>query len=182
MSLIPLGFWAASGGGAAGGFDLLETQVLASSAASVTFTGLDTLAAGYQNLQIRMTARNTSTSNWTQFYLNGDTGSNYNGHRIHGNGSSVISQDATTGFGGDLFTAGSNYSSGEFTPAVIDLLDFSNSSKNSTLRYFSGYVGTGNGVSLYSMLWVNTAAVTSFQIASASNFETGSRFSLYGVK
>ena len=89
MSLIPLGFWAASGGGAAGGFDLLESEILTSSASSVTFTGLDAYS-DYEHLQIRFTDRADSfgTITSTNFRLNSDSGTNYDIHQLFGDGSS----------------------------------------------------------------------------------------------
>ena len=189
MSLIPLGFWAASGGGAAGAYDLLETQVLASSAASVTFTGLDTLAAGYQHLQIRMVTRydnaTTATVN-AKLVLDSDTGANYSNHRLQGDGSSVSS----TYFAGaaylDIrdFVVGNNATANAFGAAIVDILDFSSTSKNSTMRALSGSPETNESkITLSSGAWLDTAAITTIQISpSSANWLTGSRFSLYGVK
>ena len=50
---IPLGFFAAAGAVAGGSYDLLETTILSSNAASVTFSNLNNYAADYQHLQIR---------------------------------------------------------------------------------------------------------------------------------
>jgi len=190
MSLIPLGFWAASGGGAGGGFDLLETTTLTSDASSVTFSGLDAYS-GYKHLQIRGTMRSTNAdNNREQIRLTFNSSSTgYAYHSLRGLGSSVLSFASTsTGFI-EIPEAGLHNDSGlldAFGSYVIDILDFANSSKNTTTRGLSGVFGRfdNDGVALSSGLWNNTAAVTSIGMTtgSSTNFITGSRFSLYGVK
>jgi hypothetical protein len=188
MSFILLGILnsqAAAGG--AGAYDLLETQVLASSAASVTFTGLGAYS-DYQHLQIRLVG---ATDAYSGFGLrfNGDTGANYASHRLYGNGGSVGSSASTSStriIAVNGLPDETRDTSNIFGAAVIDILDFSNSSKNTTTRNLAG-----NGVytdyqliGLFSGLWNNTNAVTSINLfdPSAGNFVTGSRFSLYGIK
>jgi hypothetical protein len=186
--LIPLGFWAASaGGGAAGSFDLLETQVLASSAASVTFSSLSTYAADYQHLQIRLTARftNISGAEAVRVQFNADTGNNYARHTLFANGSSVGS------FGGanqDRFELGdypwNSSTANAFGGAVIDILDPFETTKYTTARALTGSEhGSGNRLQFVSGLWMNTNALSEIRLYSAfSTMLTGSRFSLYGIR
>ena len=170
----------------AGSFDLLETQVLASSAASVTFSSLDTLAAGYQHLQIRFTARSThsaTTSGGMRF--NSDTGNNYAWHTLEGNGSSVVSA-AVTSTNQMLLMVGavpsSNSASGIFTAGVFDILDPFNTSKTKTVRALNGFAG-GGPIRLNSGVWLNTTSVTAATLfPSSASWAIGSRFSLYGIK
>ena len=188
MSFMLLGILNAQAtGGGAGAFDLLETTTLASSASSVTFSGLDAYS-DYKHLQIRAVVRSSrvDTNSFIRARVNGDSGSNYAEHLLRGNGS-VVSSDAGTSqtsipFG---YTPAASETSGIFTPLVIDLLDFNNTSKNSTFRTLTGYPSsTLNAIELRSGLWINTNAVTSIQLydAFSQNFIAGSRFSLYGVK
>jgi hypothetical protein len=176
-----------SGAGASADYELISTTVLGSDTASVTFTGLGTSAAAYKHLQLRGTIRATSSSasNYGFFRVNGDTGANYAGHRLSGNGSSVSSGADTSQTGmyvGD-FPAGTN-TSGNFGAMIVDYLDFSNTSKNKTMRYSIGFAGTSPSIHLRSGLWMSTAAITSlsFAVQDGSNWLTGSRFSLYGLK
>ena len=173
-------------------FDLLETTTLASGASSISFSGLDTLAAGYQHLQIRMITRlDVATTNaGLRVNLNGDTGSNYASHHIEGDGGGVYANANTSqSFARIGFLPGTSIASAAWGAAVFDLLDFNSSSKNSTMRTLSGFADD-SGLSgtpriyLRSAFWNNTAAVTSIAIgnSSAGNFFAGSRFSLYGVK
>ena len=156
-------------------YDLLETQVLASSAASVSFTGLDTLAAGYQHLQIRMVTQTAASGGYNATVrLNGDTGSNYAGHQLVGLSGTMysFSQVSTSS---PTFRTSEDYPN----PNIIDILDFSNTSKNTTIREFTG---SGTTIWLRSILWNNTSAVTSISMTPTGDFITGSRFSIYGTK
>jgi hypothetical protein len=186
--LIPWGIWAASKASAvAGDYELISTTVLGSSTPSVTFSNLGTVAAAYKHLQVRMTVRNdaANATNYGSFRINGDTGSNYANHRLHGNGSTVTSgadSASSTMFIGD-FPAATNTAS-VFGAMIIDYLDFSSTTKNKTVRYFIGQPGSSSSVRLQSGLWASTAAITSisFAVQDGSNWVSGSRFSLYGLR
>lgn len=183
--LIPLGFWAASGGGAAAGsFDLLETQVLTSSAASVTFSSLSTYAADYQHLQIRMLTRSSQSvaaSGSTGIRFNSVGSGQYSSHILKGTGSSVLSEAFTSqDYMFSYLTYGSSATANAFGPWVIDILDPFETSKNTTIRSIGGLPE----IRLMSGAWINTSAVTSIEIdmRDGHSFVTGSRFSLYGLR
>lgn len=182
--LIPLGFLAASGV-SAGSFDLLETQVLGSSQASVTFSSLSAYSSTYQHLQIRMVARTTravSEDGSPIIYLNGDTTSNYRSHYLVGNGSNVVSYDNGTNMGLGSYP-GSSAGANQFLASVVDLLDPFETTKNKTIRVLAGMPGSFNSVRLNSGLWLSTNALTSIQVsANVASWAIGSRFSLYGWK
>lgn len=177
----------ASSGGAAGSFDLLETTVLGS-AATVTFTGLGSYS-DYKHLQLRMVTRSNSTTNNINITFNSST-TGYAWHRLWGNSSSVQSGNSTNENSIQLsqVLTPSDHTANAFSSQVIDILDFSSSSKNTTIRALGGnHSSSGGGTSfligLFSGLWNNTAAVTSISLTvSGGNFAANSRFSLYGVK
>jgi hypothetical protein len=180
MSLIPLGFWAASGGGDAAAFDLLETTTLATSASSVTFSGLAAYS-GWSHLQIRMAVKTNraSTSDYAKMIFNTDTGSNYSWHNLEGNGSSVASSAGSNQTFMQINRTGG--SSGNFGAIVSDILDAFETSKYTTIRNLGGYAS--DNISLSSGSWRNTDSLTSVQIlpGSGSNFVANCRFSIYGV-
>ena len=184
MTPIPLGILDFPTG-AAGAYDLLETQILTSSAASVTFTGLGSYT-DYKHLQIRATSRQDTAVSIARHYItfNGDTGSNYAIHQLYGNGSSVGSS-ATAPYPriqwyGD--SVGTSTATNVFAASIIDILNFSDTSKNTTVRCLMG-VANPNQINFASGLWNSTNAVTSIDIAGqGANLVAGSRFSLYGVK
>ena len=181
-----LGFFATAGaGGAAGSFDLLETQVLGTAAASVTFSSLSTYAATYKHLQIRATMRDAGSNASFGFRFNADSGTNYARHQLLGNGSNVTSSagpSENSGYlgGGAVSTTAAN----SFTGAVIDILDAFESTKFKTVRTLQGTTGSPTEIFLVSSLWQSTSAATSFQIYSrfGTNLAANCRFSLYGIK
>jgi hypothetical protein len=187
MSFMLLGILnsqAAGGGGAA--YDLLETTTLTSSASSVTFSGLGSYS-DYAHLQVRAVTRTeTYGSVWIRF--NSDSGSNYSYHALQGNSSTVSSFAGVN----NSFIALPNVSVGGiedanssvFGAVVIDILDFSSSAKNKTVRGLGGKATSGyTAVSLLGGAWYDAAAVTAIELYySDTSFVTGTRFSLYGIK
>ena len=185
--LIPFGILSAAGAGGAvagGAYELLETTILGSAASSVTFTGLGSYT-DYKHLQLRYTVRSSSTGGNLVATVNGDTGANYRSHRIYGDGSSVASQDFTNNFlrlgASEVSTSTAN----SFAAGVVDFLDFSSTTKNTTTRNLSGTSGAieSDFVQLGSALYINTSAVTSLNFFSTvGNLVAGSRLSLYGIR
>lgn len=174
---------------AAGSYDLLETEILTGSQASVTFSSLNsTYGSTYQHLQIRFTSRITETVGGAgTFYVNvnGDTGSNYARHNLRGDGSSVASYALSSSSTPDIgYTAGAESAANVFSAGVIDILDPFETTKYTTMRSSSGLVSGYKEVWLGSVLWMNTAALTSISLETFGvwNFVADSRFSLYGWK
>jgi hypothetical protein len=175
-----LGFFATAGAGAAGSFDLLETQTLSSSQASVTFSSLSTYASTYQHLQIRVVTAPTANGAtlWGQF--NADTTSNYNYHYLYGNGSAVSSSGAATS-NGVLLGGVAGFENTYFMGAVMDILDPFETTKNKVTRTLSG--GAAKEIDLCSGLWRSTNAISEIKLYfTGTNLAQYSRFSLYGWK
>ena len=186
MSLILLGILNSQVSPAAGGsYDLLESTVLTSSASSVTFTGLDAYS-DYKHLQIRAVTRTTraSSNDVVLLNFNSDSGSNYAWHSLRGSGSAVSSGAGTSQTYIQLgITQTTDNTANAFGPLVADILDFSSSSKNTTVRSLSGQTVGNTFIDLRSGLWNSTSAVTSIELTQfGTDFVTGSRFSLMGVK
>ena len=173
--------------------DILAEQVLSSSAASVTFSGLDTLAAGYEHLQLRISARcSRAVAFWDTIVMqmNSDAtvGSYYN-HRLLGDTSAVASYAGNFSTAGVIAgdAAGSSSTADSFSASVVDILDFSSSGKNTTVRALTGtnLAGSFNSeIMLSSGAWFNTAAVTQLELKpqSGASFLQFSRFTLIGLK
>jgi len=183
MSLMLLGILnsqAAGGGG--GAYDLLETTTLTNTANRVTFSGLGSLA-DYQHLQIRFVARGNDTNLYLSFNADNDN-SNYRGHTLNGDGTSVYSQTSTLGIQtSQVISTEANI----FTAGVMDILDFS-SSKTGTVRTLTGVAGSSTKrISLTLGIRDSTASpITSIRIDMAFGgsglWQVGTRFSLYGIK
>ena len=191
--LIPLGVLAASGAGPVGGdYELIETTILGSSAASVTFSSLATYASTYKHLQVRVVTRNSRAAEWSgiSFRFNADSGTNYSSHFLKGDGVSVSSSATANSnaiSNGSLEVAGSGNSADIFSGIIYDILDPYSTAKNKTVRYFGGRGAVSSGdkqILLASGAWRDLSSVTEISLTANpdGNFVAGSRFSLYGIK
>ena len=175
--------WAPSGA-----YDAIASTTLSATAASITFRGIPST---YTHLQIRAMAINTAgaSGNYTILNFNGDTGNNYSWHYVMGDGANPYSggNSATGSIRFDQVRQSTNNNSYPQV-TVMDILDYGNTSKNTTTRALDGGDGNGaGGVSLNSGAWYNTAAVTSLTLnayssGSASTFGIYSSFALYGIR
>jgi hypothetical protein len=184
--LIPLGFLAGSGG-VEGDYELISTTILGSSTPSITFD-VSSFASTYKHLQIRASMRTdrAGTTDRANIRFNGDTGANYSGHVLYANSTQVLSAAEANGtFVGGGYATGNTATSNAFAASVVDFLDVFSTTKNKTTRDLSTDItGSRTEIELGSGNWRNTAAVTSILVYPqiASNFLTGSRFSLYGIR
>jgi hypothetical protein len=160
------------------------------SIASITVSGgtthtFSTISSDYTHLQLRFNLIMGSGADAIFVRFNSDTGSNYSRHGLYGTGdtaSAVGSANTTTmyayGFFNGVIQTYPNV-------GIVDILDYTSTTKNKTLRTFSGAdnnsLGGGGNVSIGSGLWRNTNAITSITLSSGSTFNSGT-ISLYGIK
>lgn len=159
-------------------FELLQTTILSSSASSVTFSSI---VQTYKHLQIRMVANsNNGSLDLLGVVFNNVTSASYASHAMRGDGSSVSAYSNSSQSG--EFFAGVFSNATTFGASVIDILDYSSTSKNTTARILTGVAA--NRIELWSGLFNNTNAITQIQLKpiNGTNFLTGSRFSLYGIR
>jgi hypothetical protein len=160
--------------------------------ADITFSSIPST---YTHLQIRMLVQETrSTYGISEAILqfNSDTTSgNYKSHGLFGDASTTTAntnQGTNGAFIGDG-TLGTQ-TGGTFGAAVVDILDYANTNKNTTVRSISGVdlngtvAGYGGRVGLFSSLWLNTSAITTIKISPAggTDFRQYTQFALYGIK
>jgi hypothetical protein len=171
---------------------LIETNVLGSNAASVTFSNLGQYAGVYQHLQIRISAKTNRTgadSDPVILRFNGDTGNNYATHGLIGynfSSTTAVASNNGSSIGAIYLTeampvASSNASN--FGVMLVDILDPFETTKNKTVRSLAGMKDAWSSVDLRSGLWVSTSGVTSITILPllGTQLVQNSRFSLYGV-
>lgn len=170
----------------AGSYDALATVTLSATTASVSFAGIP---SGYKHLQIRWIGRSTRNlfvdGNIVRF--NGDSGANYAKHNLYGTGGGSVGSEASTSQTGINLgdTIGGTATAGNFTPGIIDILDYSSSTKNKTLRALQGYYfdSSTSVVAFKSGLWMNTTPITSISFTpEIASFAVNTQFALYGVK
>jgi hypothetical protein len=166
----------------------IATVTVGSPVSSITFSSIP---ATYTHLQVRVFAR-SARADWgdtLQVRVNGDTGANYYGHYLLGNGASTFagSYGATTGFVYCGTVAAGSAPSGTFGGPIIDILDYQNANKNKIFRVLHGADNnsTNGAVGFLSAAWNNSStAINSlvFSVDSASNFTQYTQFALYGIK
>jgi hypothetical protein len=156
---------------------------------SISFSSIPST---YKHLQIRYIARdNAGTAGADDMFISFNSGASatYSWHRLTGDGSSAGAGAGTSAsvisVSAAAISRGGN-ASGVFSTGVIDVLDYSLTTKNKTTRALYGYDANGSGtVALGSGLWYgSTNAITdiTFTIESARSFVQYSQFALYGIK
>lgn len=172
-----------------GSWESIETfTVGAGGAASITFGSGGTIPQTYKHLKICWLARDNYSSDATDAILrfNSDSGSNYSWHQLIGDGSTAAAYAVTSQTSMRIGTvAGSTAGSNVFAATVADILDYTNTSKNKTVRNLAGYDKNGAGnIASNSGAWYSTAAITSITLAPrvGTSFSQYSSFALYGIK
>ena len=176
--------------------EAIETVYLEADVASVEFASL----GSYEHLQLRtcIATDSTHTSGVHRdsylLYFNTSsptTNGDYSTHGMKGETTTArASKDAGINYIYTEFTAGTTKDIPYFGTGVLDILDYRNGSKNTTVMALVGAVGpdpttlTESGVGLGSGLWDTPAAVTKLLLTPqlGSNFRRGSEFTLYGLK
>ena len=173
-------------------FESIATTTLSTSAATVTFSSIPSI---YKHLQVRIFTRGNDVDGGypTSAYpsINSDTtDANYNNHYLNGDGASATSTGSNGNRGNWFVTAGTNgvYTNTQiFTVTILDFLDYADTNTYTTVRAFNGGDFNGAGsIRLASMMWKNTAAITSITFDTdptyLGNFQQYSSFALYGIK
>lgn len=157
-------------------YDLLSTTTLGSDTATVTFSNLSTLAAGYGDICVVVHGEGLLNANRSLFVrINQDNTANYSFMELYGQ-SSVGASNAN--FTSDPYVG--YVPSGRFV-MKYDLLDFATTSKYKT--YLVRNSCSENWVSMVAGKWSSYNAVTrlDFTVQGGSSFYAGAVFSLYGI-
>jgi len=171
-------------------YDSIATVTVGSGgSSSITFTSFPST---YTHLQIRGIARdNRSASGLATggLQFNSDsTYTNYRGHILYGTGSTAAAATSQPSNGTALAfsTNGNSSTANSFAAAVIDILDYANTSKYKTVRTLSGADNndTTGEIDFVSGVWMSTAAITNITLIpyGSNSFVQYSSFALYGVK
>jgi hypothetical protein len=169
-----------------GAYDSIATAVGTGSSDTITFSSIPQT---YTHLEIRGIAQaNASLNDYgaVGVRFNSDSGTNYTRHRLTGNGTTAGAAANTSTTFADGGPGAVYLTSGTSTvgTTVISVLDYTSTSKYTTIRALSGTDNNGIGlVSLSSGLWLNTNAVTSITLYQQNgNFTDKTTFALYGIK
>jgi hypothetical protein len=155
-------------------YEPIATTTLGSSTGSVTFSSI---SGSYTDL-ILIISGTSSGGSEVKFRINSDTGSNYSGTVLGGNGSSAYSFRSSNstygGFGNALGTSVSTI--------IANFMNYSNTTTNKTI--ITRGSGAATNATAAAGLWRSTSAITSIvaNFDDATTFSTGSTFTLYGIK
>ncbi len=153
---------------------------------NTTTVTLSSIPSTYTDLRLVMVPASSSGTNGIRMRVNGDTGSNYSGTYLDGNGSNAASWRDTSATQFQLgYRLGINTTLTQIY--TIDFQNYANSTtyKTALVRYNDASAAAGTAV----LLWRKTPeAITSLSFninsfgSSTGDFITGSTFTLYGIK
>ena len=157
----------------------IASTTLSSSQASVTFSNLDTLAAGMRDL-ILVGSVQASGAYVLSGTVNGNTSSIYNWVHMRGNGSATAS-GGFSNFAYANFSDGIVFLGSEWENFTLSLFDIAQTDKHKSWLC-RGNSATYGGTSATAGRIATTNAITSINVyPGANNWAIGSTFSLYGV-
>jgi hypothetical protein len=163
-----------------GDYESIATVTVgAGGSSSISFSSIPQT---YTHLQVRATSLAPALTSGL-LYFNGGAGT-YAWHELKGNGATA---SATAGTSTNiLYNTYNQSSTASYTGgAIIDILDYTNTNKNKTIRVLSGSDANGSGsVFLRSGFSTDTSAITAlgFIVSGGGNWAQYSSFALYGVK
>ena len=153
-------------------YDLIASNVLTSSAASVTFSSIP---ATYRDLVLVADALSTS-STALEIEFNSDSGNNYYIVQMHGDGSSAASGTETW----SAFYPYAGVTNTNRMLAVVQIMDYSATDKHKSILARSNRAD--QRVAANAGRWANTNAITSIKLtASGHSLASGTTFYLYGI-
>jgi hypothetical protein len=171
----------------AASYESIATTTLSTNTPTITFSSIPST---YTHLQLRVWARTTRSGgpDILGLRMNNSLANDYADHIVFGDGSTVntdlninypqinVQRLASSNSGADIFSG-----------LIIEILDYKNTNKFKTVRYFGGFdagaavngrIGYGSGQ------WRSTNAITELNIFSlfSENYTPYSNFALYGIK
>jgi hypothetical protein len=167
-----------------------ESIMTANGTGSSNTISFTSIPSTYKHLQLRGIVKSTTSgSSFSSVGLNfnSDTSSSYTRHLLWGDGATPYAYGQTSA-GTTWYIGANDFPSAGYTNIVgthiVDILDYTNTNKNTTVRALTGCDANGAGeVALSSTVYLNTSAITSIQLVAASgNFSTVTQYALYGIK
>jgi hypothetical protein len=152
-----------------------------SGTSTVTFSSIP---SGYVSLQVRFNLINATSGGSTVIRFNGVSGTSYAAHSVYGNGSTAVATSITSYSGVPVSTGWVGGITTYPSVGIIDILDYTSTTKNKTVRCVNGADNnsTGGSIQMSSGVFLDTSAITSLSLVGDYNFNTGSTFALYGIK
>jgi hypothetical protein len=156
---------------------------------SLTGSGLNigSIPQTFAHLQLRLFARSTAAAATAigSLQFNSDVlGNNYNSHFLQSDGTSVTAgaQGTNTYITWPVIPAASS-TSNVYGYLIVDIFDYTSTTKNKTIRVSGSYDANGSGVAVYkSGIWFKTPeAISTINLGITTGWAANSRFDLYGI-
>ena len=158
----------------------IATVTLGSATSPVTFSSIPST---YTDLILISSANTTNAGMIDVWYrFNGDTGTNYSRTGLYGNGSSAGSfRGSNEAYGYYSYMNGTSVGTNVFSENILQIQNYANATTYKTS--LSRTAAQGDSAIALVSLWRSTSAINSISVSPASgSFNTGSTFTLYGIK
>ena len=156
-------------------YDLIASNVLSSSASSVTFSSIP---ATYRDLVLVVDGTGSSATQFVSLRFNGSFASEYTNVTAEGNGTNAVS--SAGGPTGQLNASNERY---PFTTTasniIFQIMDYSATDKHKTVLIRAN--GAANSTVMTAGRWASTSAINQVQVLFGANFNSGTSFYLYGI-
>ena len=167
-------------------YTLISSNVLSSSAASVTFSAIPST---YTDLVLRCSIRDSGSSGTSQqqvrVRINGSSSANYSRRNLTGVGSTAASGNGTsnTSIAG-FYAPDAGATSNTFNSFEVYIPNYATVQQRqvSVFNAFENNSSTVNEINATAALYTNTTTITSLYIDTVSGLVSGSSFYLYGIK
>lgn len=166
-------------------YESIATVTTSASQSTLSFTSIPST---FKHLQLRIHARSNRAASDTSVRIrfNSDTASNYNNHRLYGNGATASADGVANDTRVVLLTVNAaGASTASYSPYVVDIVDYASTTKFKTIRSIGGKDNNNSDgyIFLQSGAWRSTSAITTIELTDViSTFVDGSVISLYGIK
>lgn len=158
-------------------YDPIATTTLGSTTNTITFSSI---SSSYTDL--RIVTVGTMTAGYDAILrINGDSGNNYSGIFIRGNGSAASATNSTAA--GQYYLNAGGYSSSIPFLAEIDIFSYAGSTYKSFLSRLSGDTNGSGWTVNGTGMWLSTSAITSVSLIASSTavWSVGTTATLYGI-
>lgn len=179
-------FLAGNGPVLGGSYQSIATANGTGSSGTITFSSIPNT---FSHLQLRMISKGSAAyyglAGMEVRFNSDSTAANYYNHNLRGDGSTAV---ASPGASNSSYVWSSGGASGTTTyvAGILDIFNYGDGVTYTTSRSLLGVDYNGSGiVVLGSLLWKNTAVISSITLVSDStyvgNWTTATQFALYGV-
>jgi len=174
--------------------EAISTTYLEADVANLSSVVFSSIPSTYEHLQLRISGRDSTTDYWSPDLLvlfNSDSGSNYSSHYMYADGTSATTASYT---GQSSMIWGQNSGSHstsqptQYGGIIVDILDYANTNKNTTVCIVSGVINTPQSALRFSSsLWDDTSVVSQIDLigghsgGSGGGWVRGSEITLYGL-